>query len=65
MGKKLKVFGIVVGTIVLAMVAINVIPPAKVIDENPFISETGLPMLAAHRGGSINDPENTLKVFLK
>ena len=63
MGKKLKVFGIVVGSIALAMVVINVIPPAKVIDENPFITETGLPMIAAHRGGSINDPENTLKAY--
>jgi hypothetical protein len=63
MGKKLKVLGIVVGSIALAMVVINVIPPAKVIDENPFITETSLPMIAAHRGGSINDPENTLKAY--
>ena len=63
MGKKLKVLGIVVGSIALTMAVINIIPPAKVIDENPFISETGLPMIAAHRGGSINDPENTLKAY--
>lgn len=30
---------------------------------NYFISETGKPMLCAHRGGSIQNPENTLKAF--
>ena len=60
----LKVPGIIVGSIVLAMLVINIIPPAKVIENNPFVVENGaLPMIAAHRGGSINDPENTLKAY--
>ena len=61
--RKLKIFGIVVGTIAALMLTINIIPPAKVIKDNPFIAKGDLPMLAAHRGGSINDPENTLKAY--
>lgn len=30
---------------------------------NPFISLTGKPMLCAHRGGAISNPENTLKAY--
>ena len=30
---------------------------------NPFISSTGKPLLCAHRGGSVNNPENTLKAY--
>ena len=60
----LKVPGIIVGSIVLAMITINIIPPAPVVENNPFVVEKGaLPMIAAHRGGSINDPENTLKAY--
>lgn len=41
---------------------INVIPPTVHIDYNPFIKkEDSLPMLVAHRGGAIANPENTLK----
>lgn len=32
-------------------------------DRNFFISQTGRPMLCAHRGGSVQNPENTLKAF--
>ncbi|MBE6891589.1 MAG: hypothetical protein E7481_06130 [Ruminococcaceae bacterium] len=60
----LKVLGIIVAAIVLFFVVINVIPPKKNVSNNPFIVEKGdLPMIAAHRGGSDNNPENTLLAF--
>lgn len=61
----LKIFGIVILAIMLFMVTINIIPPKKVMEINPFISTNGLPMIAAHRGGSINNPENTKLAFEK
>lgn len=60
--KKLKITGIVLGSILVFLLTINLIPPKKVIDNNPFITD-GLPMIAAHRGGAINNPENTLKAY--
>lgn len=46
------------------MVTINVIPPKKNVDSNPFVvSEGKLPMIAAHRGGGISNPENTMLAF--
>lgn len=59
---------IVVGSIVLTVAlffgAINVIPPKKNVENNPFLVEKGeLPMIAAHRGGGANNPENTLMAF--
>lgn len=51
-------------SIVLFFVVINVIPPVKSIDENPFIIEKGAkPMIAAHRGGKNLNPENTFKAI--
>ena len=44
---------------------LNIIPPENVIEHNVFIKDPDAkrPMLAAHRGGSLNNPENTLKAF--
>ena len=44
---------------------INIISPEKVVEHNVFIKDKNAsrPMLAAHRGGSLNNPENTLKAF--
>ena len=43
---------------------INVIPPKKTIEKNPFIKKEGaLPMIAAHRGGGVSNPENTLMAY--
>ena len=45
-------------------VVINIIPPRKVAKENPFLkSRDALPMIAAHRGGGVSNPENTLMAF--
>lgn len=62
--KALKVLGIILGAIVAFMLVINVIPPKKNVTENPFVVKKGeLPMIAAHRGGGDNNPENTMLAF--
>ena len=61
---KLKIFIIVIAVIALFFAVINIIPPKKSIENNPFIVEKGgLPMIAAHRGGSKSNPQNTLLAF--
>ncbi len=67
MTKKKKAL-IIVGAIILAIalffVIINVIPPKKNVENNPFVVGEGkLPLIAAHRGGKINNPENTMLAF--
>lgn len=62
--RTLKIIGIVLIILVLFFVTVNVIPPAKNVENNPFVVAEGeLPMIAAHRGGAINNPENTLLAF--
>lgn len=62
--KALKIIGIVLLSIVLVMTVLNVIPPKKNVESNPFIVADGeLPMIAAHRGGGLNNPENTMLAF--
>ncbi len=62
--KALKIIGIILAALVLFFVIINVIPPKKNVEDNPFIVEEGeLPMIAAHRGGGKNNPENTMLAF--
>ncbi len=64
MNKKLKVTLIVLASILVFFVAINIIPPAKVMENNPFIIEEGArPLIAAHRGGTNVMPENTMKAY--
>ncbi len=59
-----KIFGCIVAAIVLFMAVINIIPPKKNVDNNPFVVKKGeLPMIAAHRGGGENNPENTVLAF--
>ena len=65
---KLKRIGILVGiaaVIGVVLLVLNVIPPVKVMDKNVFIRDPNAnkPMLAAHRGGSLANPENTLKAY--
>lgn len=60
----LKVAGCILAAIVAFMVTINVIPPKKNVENNPFVVAEGeLPMIAAHRGGGKNNPENTMLAF--
>lgn len=62
--RTLKIFGIIVAVIAIFMVVINVIPPKQNVDDNPFVTGKGeLPMIAAHRGGGENNPENTMLAF--
>ncbi len=47
--------------IIVFMVTINIIPPEKIMEENPFIVDKNeRPLIAAHRGGKNLRPENTL-----
>ena len=62
--RKLKIFGIIIGAIVTFFLIINIIPPAKAVENNPFIRKEGeKTMIAAHRGGADTNPENTLKAY--
>ena len=64
MAKKLRIVCIVLLFVILFMLLINLIPPGKVMKNNPFVVGKGnLPMIAAHRGGTLNNPENTLLAF--
>ncbi len=50
--------------ILVFLVIVNIIPPTKNVEENPFVVEEGaLPMIAAHRGGGVSNPENTMLAF--
>ena len=54
----------IIGGLALFFFLMNIIPPKKVFENNLFIKEEdSIPMLAAHRGGSLNNPENTLKAY--
>ena len=62
--KGLKIVGAILAVIALFFVVINIIPPKKNVANNPFVVEKGqLPMIAAHRGGGDNNPENTMLAF--
>lgn len=63
--KTLIIIGSIVALVGVFEAVINIIPPEKVVEHNVFIKDKNAsrPMLAAHRGGSLNNPENTLKAF--
>ncbi len=65
--KKHPILKIVIGVlaaILMFLLVINIIPPKKNVDHSPFVLEKGaLPMIAAHRGGGVSNPENTLLAF--
>ena len=62
--KKIKILGGIILTIVLFFAVINIIPPKKNVENNPFVVKKGdLPMIAAHRGGTDNNPENTMLAY--
>lgn len=63
-GRGWKVLLCIVLVLAVFLVAVNLIPPKKVREVNPFVKEEeALPMIAAHRGGGISNPENTLMAF--
>ena len=60
----LRILGIVLLALILFFVVINVIPPKKNVEKNPFVvGEGSLPMIASHRGGGECNPENTMLAF--
>lgn len=59
----LKRFGIVIIIIVVIWAIFALIPPKKVLDDNPFIKKGERPLIAAHRGGKNLNPENTILAF--
>lgn len=60
----LKISIIILAGIILFFTVINIIPPKQNVADNPFVVEKGaLPMIAAHRGGGDNNPENTMLAF--
>ena len=62
--KALIIIGCILLTIVMFFAVINIIPPKKNVENNPFVVGKGeLPMIAAHRGGGKNNPENTMLAF--
>ena len=62
--KVLKVIGKILAAILGFLLIINIIPPKKNVENNPFVVAEGeLPMIAAHRGGGDNNPENTMLAF--
>ncbi|MBQ8583649.1 MAG: hypothetical protein IJ488_03455 [Clostridia bacterium] len=63
-GSALRVLAAVLVTVAVFLLAVNLIPPKKNIESNPFVVGEGkLPMIAAHRGGGENNPENTMLAF--
>lgn len=62
--KKSKIIGCCLSAVFAFFVIINIIPAKKFNSENVFINHNpGKPMLAAHRGGAITSPENTLMAY--
>lgn len=59
--RKSRISAAIILLIAVFFLIINVVPPRKVVDDNPFIKDKIL--LAAHRGGKTQNPENTLKAF--
>lgn len=60
----LKITAGVLAVILVFFLVINIIPPKKNVEHSHFVVEEGeLPLIAAHRGGSVSNPENTLLAF--
>ncbi len=60
----LKIVGGILLAIIVFMLVIDIIPPKQNVKNNPFVVGEGeLPMIAAHRGGGDNNPENTMLAF--
>ena len=52
--KGLKTIGKILAVILVFLLVINIIPPKKNVENNPFlVAEGEFPMIAAHRGGGL------------
>ena len=59
-----KIIGITLAVIVLFFAVANLLPPKQNVQTNPFrVVQGDLPLIAAHRGGGGNYPENTMLAF--
>lgn len=64
MKRSIKVTVIILAVVVAFFATVNIIPPRKNVESNPFVVADGdLPMIAAHRGGGECNPENTMLAF--
>ncbi len=63
MKKSFRILLLIILIIAIFITIINLIPPKHVIEENPFITVEDKPMVVAHRGGKVLNPENTIKAF--
>ena len=62
--KGIAILAAILAVAVAFFAVVNLIPPQKSVENNPFIvGEGNLPMIAAHRGGGANNPENTMLAF--
>ena len=62
--KIIRVLAVILAALVVFFAVINLIPPKDNVQFNPFtVGKDSLPMLAAHRGGGMNNPENTMLAF--
>jgi len=60
----LKIAALIAAALVVFLAIINLIPPKQNVEHNPFVLQAGeRTMIAAHRGGGANHPENTLLAF--
>lgn len=60
--KKIKIFGIIIVSIIAFWAIINIITPKKIVEKNNWM-KTDQTLISAHRGGSNLNPENTEKAF--
>ena len=59
-----RVFLSILAVIIVFLLVINFLPPEKNVESSPFVVGNGQPpLIAAHRGGSANNPENTMLAF--
>ena len=61
--KAIAALTIIIVAFMLFYVGIGMMPIQKNLEDNPFVVGEGLPLVAAHRGGGDNNPENTMLAF--